>query len=221
MTTNGGPNSASAATASPSLVQVRARAVGMPAAAMTCLANDFDPSSIAARRPGPKQAMPAARERVGQPGHQRRLRADHHQAGADRAGQRGHRRDVGQVHRVGGRDRGDAGVARRRVQVADVRVGRERTCQRVLTAAGPQQKDSHGASLPGAGRVAPLLRALTRVVLPDSLGTPALAGARRAGRAVRRARPQMSGRSCRVWSRRGPVPTAATGAPMISSTART
>ncbi len=60
LTTNGGPNSASAATASPSLVQVRARAVGMPAAAMTCLANDFDPSSIAAARPGPKQAMPAS-----------------------------------------------------------------------------------------------------------------------------------------------------------------
>ena len=42
-----------------------------------------------------------------------------------------------------------AGVARRRVQIADVRVGRERTRQCVLTAAGPQKKDSHGASLPG------------------------------------------------------------------------
>src|SRR5262245_32872254 len=67
LTTNGGPNSASAEAASPSLVQVRARAVGMPAASMTCLANDFDPSSMAARRPGPKQAMPAARSSSASP----------------------------------------------------------------------------------------------------------------------------------------------------------
>src|SRR5262249_10707641 len=32
---------------------------------------------------------------------------------------------------------------------------------------------------------------------------------------------QVSGRSCRVWSRRGPMPTAATGAPVISPTAHT
>src|SRR5258708_3750779 len=33
----------------------------MPAAGMTCLANDFEPSIIAASRPGPEQAPPAAR----------------------------------------------------------------------------------------------------------------------------------------------------------------
>jgi hypothetical protein len=32
---------------------------------------------------------------------------------------------------------------------------------------------------------------------------------------------QVSGRSCRVWSRRGPIPTAATGAPIMSSSALT
>ena len=52
-------------------------------------------------------------------------------------------------------------------------------------AAGPQKKDSHGASLPGAGPVAPLLRALPRVVLAGFAGgpwrEPALAGAGRAG----------------------------------------
>ena len=116
-------------------------------------------------------------------------------AGGNRAGQRSHSLDVGQVRRMGDRDRGDAGIARRRVQLADVRIGGERTRQRVLTAAGPQHKDSHGASLPAPGRF----------------------GLRAGGAGW----PQMSGRSCRIWSRRGPVPTAATGAPMISPTART
>jgi hypothetical protein len=59
-TTYGGPNSASAASASGPVWQVRALAVGMPAAAMTSLANDLDPSIIAACLPGPKQRMPAA-----------------------------------------------------------------------------------------------------------------------------------------------------------------
>src|SRR5215469_9997247 len=60
-TTWGGPNASRAASTSAWVTHVRAAAVGTPAAAMTCLANDFDPSIIAAARPGPKQAMPAAR----------------------------------------------------------------------------------------------------------------------------------------------------------------
>jgi hypothetical protein len=35
------------------------------------------------------------------------------------------------------------------MQVGDVGVGGERPRQRVFTAAGSQEKDSHGASLPG------------------------------------------------------------------------
>jgi hypothetical protein len=44
-----------------------------------------------------------------------------------------------------------------------------------------------------------------------------------AGDLSRAGRPgfQVSGRNCRVWSRRGPVPTAATGAPIMSSSALT
>ena len=33
----------------------------MPASAMTCLANDFEPSILAAAASGPKQAIPASR----------------------------------------------------------------------------------------------------------------------------------------------------------------
>ena len=61
LTTYGGPNSSSAAATSSASVQTKARPVGTPAAAMTCLAKAFDPSSWAAAREGPKQAIPRAR----------------------------------------------------------------------------------------------------------------------------------------------------------------
>ena len=61
LTTYGGPNSASAASASAALVQVRAWAVGIPAASMIRFAYDLDPSITAARRLGPKQEIPEAR----------------------------------------------------------------------------------------------------------------------------------------------------------------
>ncbi len=60
-TTYGGPNASRAASTSAAVAHVRAAAVGTPAAVMICLANDFEPSIIAAARLGPKQAMPAAR----------------------------------------------------------------------------------------------------------------------------------------------------------------
>ena len=63
------------------MTQLRAAAVGMPAAAITSLANDFDPSIIAAAASGPKQAMPFPAEGVGHASHQRRLRADDDQVG--------------------------------------------------------------------------------------------------------------------------------------------
>ena len=40
---------------------MRAIPVGTPAAAITCLAKDFDPSSWAASLDGPKTAIPASR----------------------------------------------------------------------------------------------------------------------------------------------------------------
>jgi exodeoxyribonuclease VII large subunit len=61
LTTYGGPNAASAASASAGLAQLNDAAVGIPAAAMTCLANDLEPSIRAAAAAGPKQARPASR----------------------------------------------------------------------------------------------------------------------------------------------------------------
>ena len=60
LTTYGGPNASRAAATSSGVLQSRASAVGTPAAAITSLANAFDPSSRAAAPDGPKQAMPAA-----------------------------------------------------------------------------------------------------------------------------------------------------------------
>jgi len=50
-----------AASTSASVLHVLDAAVGTPAADMTSLANDLEPSIIAAALPGPKHAMPAAR----------------------------------------------------------------------------------------------------------------------------------------------------------------
>src|SRR5271165_519500 len=61
LTTYGGPNAASASSTSCSVRHVLAAAVGTPAAVITSLAKDLEPSIIAAAWPGPKQPMPAAR----------------------------------------------------------------------------------------------------------------------------------------------------------------
>ena len=88
----------------------------------------------AARRLGPKHGMPDARSGVGHPGDQRRLRADHNQVGAGRPGQASDLPGVGRVHRMLVGELGDARVARRRMQVGDVRVGGQGPGQRVLAA---------------------------------------------------------------------------------------
>ena len=83
---------------------------------MTCLANDFEPSIMAARRLGPKQLIPDPRSASASPA----------TSGASgpittRSVPRERARPVTapgvrQVERVHGGDRGDAGVARRHVQ---------------------------------------------------------------------------------------------------------
>src|SRR5690606_19021687 len=60
-TTYGGPNSSNADATAAGSWHGRHRAVGTPAAAITSLANDFEPSSRAAAADGPKQWMPLAR----------------------------------------------------------------------------------------------------------------------------------------------------------------
>ena len=71
----------------------------MPASAQRSLVKPFEPSSRAASRLGPKAAMPAAREIVGDPGDQRRLRADDDQVDLSGAAETDHRTVVGDVER--------------------------------------------------------------------------------------------------------------------------
>ena len=111
---------------------------------MICLANDLEPSMAAARRLGPKHRMPDACSASATP------------ATSGASGPTTTRsapvararpatcpvsaRSTGML--VG--EPGDARVARRRMQVGDVRVGGQRPGQRVLAAARTEEKDSHG-----------------------------------------------------------------------------
>src|SRR3954447_523670 len=61
LTTYGAPDSSSAVSSSAGPPTGQERAVGPPAAAITCLAKDLLPSSWAASAEGPKQGMPASR----------------------------------------------------------------------------------------------------------------------------------------------------------------
>src|SRR3954467_11411427 len=61
LTTYGAPTSSSTVSSSAGPPTGQARAVGTPAASITCLAKDLLPSSWAAWAEGPKQAMPASR----------------------------------------------------------------------------------------------------------------------------------------------------------------
>ena len=78
------------------------RPSGTPAAVITSLAKALEPSSRAASPDGPKHAMPAARDGVGHPRHQRRLGADDDQVGPELDGQRGDRRAGRAGRRRGG-----------------------------------------------------------------------------------------------------------------------
>ena len=149
LTTYGGPNSSSAAAASAALAQVRAGAVGIPAAGMICLANDFEPSMAAARRLGPKQAMPDARSASATPATSGASGPITTRSAPIARASAGHLPGVGDVDRVQLGERGDArdcpGAACRPVTLG---IGGQRPGQRVLAAAGAEEEDSHAASLP-------------------------------------------------------------------------
>ena len=119
------------------------RAVRTPAAAITSLANDFEPSMRAASFVGPKQAIPALAHRVGHPEHQRHLGPDDHQVGADPLGQLDDGVAGGDVDVVlVGDDRG-AGIARRDGQLLDLGVLAQREQQRMFTGTGSDHQDAH------------------------------------------------------------------------------
>ena len=89
--------------------------------------------------------MPGAADRVGDPGDQRDLGADHDEVGVPAVGQRGDRGRVGHVQPVLLGDRGRTGVARCAGQRGDRGVLRQREDERVLTGTGTDHQDSHGA----------------------------------------------------------------------------
>ncbi len=91
--------------------------------------------------------MPRCRHGVGDPGDQRRLRADDHQIDPEFHGQIGDRGAVHRVHLVQGRDGGDAGVPGRRVNLGHGRIQAQRPGQRVLAATGSDDEDLHGPTL--------------------------------------------------------------------------
>ena len=123
---------------------VTAEAVGTPAAAMTSLANVFEPSMRAASAPGPKQAIPAARTTSATPatsgisGPITTRSAAHAFAPAATA------RGVAHVQPVllgDGRGAGVAGSARQRGDGGVLRQGED---DGVLTGTGTDDQDAHG-----------------------------------------------------------------------------
>ena len=193
LTTYGGPSSARAASAWSLVSQVYASAVGIPAACMMCLANDLEPSMAAARRVGPKHGMPEACSASATPA----------TSGAS-----------------GPTTTRSAPVAR----------ARPATCPLSVRSTGCWWASCAMPGLPGAtcrsvtsgSADSARASACSRPPVPRRRTRTARAYPRpgpapwRGGRGV-----QASGRSCSVWSRRGPVPIAATGAPIMSSSVLT
>ncbi len=108
LTTYGGPNASSAASACSAVSHTCAIAVGTSAAAMTCLANALEPSSCAACGAGTEARDARSTYGVGDTGDQRRLRPDDDEVDAERQRERGHRSTVELVDVVERRNGGDA-----------------------------------------------------------------------------------------------------------------
>ena len=69
--------------------------------------------------------MPVGAQRVGEPGHERRLGPDHHQIGMLASGERDLPVEVVGGDRLDARDAGDAGVAGRGDDLVDLRAARQ------------------------------------------------------------------------------------------------
>ena len=132
MTTQGGRATASVS------------AVGTPAAAITSFAKLFDPSILAAARPGPKTGDAVAAERVGDARDERRLGPDHGEVGVEAAGEAEQRLGVVCPHRVAVAERRDARIARRGVQPGQAGRLRQLPRERMLATARPDEEHLHG-----------------------------------------------------------------------------
>ena len=121
-----------------------ARAIGTPAAAATSWQNALLDSIRAAAAVGPKTAIPASIERVGDAGRQRRLGPDDDQLGGLAPGDRDDRR---RVERIDARHAADTRLARDRVaprrddDLVDARLGGQLPGERVLAPAAAHDED--------------------------------------------------------------------------------
>ena len=149
LTTYGDPSSSSAAATSSAVSHTRAAAVGTPAAAITSLAKALLPSSCAACPGRAEAGDPGVADGVGHAGHQRGLRAHHHQVDPELGGQGGDRLRVVGSHRVVGAHLRGPRVARGGVHLDHRRVPGEGQGERVLAAAGADDED---AEAPGGIR---------------------------------------------------------------------
>ena len=87
---------------------------------------------------GPNARMPAAVERVHEPGHERGLGAHHHEVDLALLGGRDHVAVREALHAVAG----DAGVAGRAQDLGRARAAQERADDRVLAPARPDHEDA-------------------------------------------------------------------------------
>ena len=126
-------------------MQVRARAVGTPAACISSFENAFEPSTSAAPDDGPKTGDARAPQGVAEAEHERQLRADHDEPDLEVVGERDEAADVVDGDVVAGRDARDAGVAGSAVQFATGGARGERLRQRVLPPARADEQDPHRA----------------------------------------------------------------------------
>ena len=126
-------------------------AVATPAALITSLQKDFEPSSRAAAAVGPKHLIPSAPERVSHPGYQWRLGTDDHEIDIESPRERDYRLGVLRVERrIGDVDlTRDPGIARAAQDLGALRRARQRLDERVLARAAPEDQN------PGA-QIAPM-----------------------------------------------------------------
>ena len=118
-------------------------AVGTPAAAMTSLANAFEPSRRAAAREGPKTARPRVWSSSVEARDERGLGADDDEVDVLVLGEVRERGDVVDADVEGRGVRGDPGVAGRGEHLGRLRRALQRPDDRVLAPSGADDEDAH------------------------------------------------------------------------------
>ena len=133
------------------------RAVGTPARSSTSFANAFDPSMRAPAAEGPKTGHAAAAQAVGEPGDERRFRADDDEVDTQRAREREHAVAVLGEDGMTAAELGDARIARCGVQLVEPRALRDLPGESVLasTRADDEHPHDYDPAMPGDEPAAP------------------------------------------------------------------